>query len=131
MFRGSYSPVAQLVEQPAVNRLVEGSSPSGGAFSVGWLLKDTAFERTIFSRRLLVDVFGIRAWISTAEDVILHKLYWNKLSPSERQLGDAAGVYAVQSGSLDLEYMRRWAANLGTEVELENLIAGRTKPKST
>ena len=27
----SHSPVAQLVEQPAVNRLVVGSSPTGGA----------------------------------------------------------------------------------------------------
>ena len=30
----SHSPVAQLVEQPAVNRLVVGSSPTGGACSV-------------------------------------------------------------------------------------------------
>ena len=29
----SHSPVAQLVEQPAVNRLVVGSSPTGGAES--------------------------------------------------------------------------------------------------
>ena len=30
-----YSPVAQLVEQAAVNRLVVGSSPTGGAFIMG------------------------------------------------------------------------------------------------
>jgi hypothetical protein len=33
---------------------------------------------------------------STKEDIILHKLLWHKISPSERQLADAAGVYAVQ-----------------------------------
>ena len=39
-----------------------------------------------------VTLFDAPAWIATAEDVILHNLYWNRLTPSQRQLGDAAGV---------------------------------------
>lgn len=96
-----------------------------------WLLRDDAFERAAFSRRLHAMVFDTPAWITTAEDVILHKLYWNKLSPSDRQLHDAAGVFAVQADSLDADYLRQWAATMEVESELNDLFSGKTKPKST
>lgn len=96
-----------------------------------WVLRDNAFERTAFGHRVQVALFGVAAWIATAEDVILHKLYWNQLSPSQRQLGDAAGVYAVQSGALDVSYLRKWAANLDVQHELEGLFTGKIKPKTT
>jgi hypothetical protein len=96
-----------------------------------WMLRDDAFERTAFGRRLQVVLFGVSAWIATAEDIILHKLYWNRLTPSERQLGDAAGVHAVQSDSLDFQYLRQWAVQVGVHRELDDLIAGRIKPKTT
>jgi hypothetical protein len=96
-----------------------------------WLLGDSAFERSAFARRLQVALFGSPAWITTAEDVILHKLYWNRLTPSERQLGDAAGVYAVQAAELDSDYLQRWAPALGVQAELAALIAGEIRPKST
>ena len=70
-------------------------------------------------------------WIATAEDVVLHKLYWNKLTPSERQLGDVAGVAAVQRGKLAEGYLRRWARYLQVEAELESVLAGRLRPKQT
>ncbi len=96
-----------------------------------WLLRDDAFERNAFSRRLNVTLFGAPAWIATAEDVILHKLYWNRLMNSQRQLGDAAGVYAVQSGVLDIDYLRHWATSLDVSRELDDLLAGKIRPKST
>lgn len=61
----------------------------------------------MLGRRVATTVFGEPAWISTAEDVILHKLVWNRISPSERQLGDAAGIVAVQADALDPDYLRR------------------------
>ena len=61
----------------------------------------------------------------------MHKLNWNRISPSDRQLGDAAGVVAVQAGSLDKDYLRRWALELKLKVELERLLSGETKPKQT
>lgn len=96
-----------------------------------WQLRDHEFEQEMFRRRLAVDLFGMQAWIATAEDVLLHKLYWNRLMPSERQLLDAAGVFAVQAGDLDLDYLKLWAAKLGVTAELDDLIAGRLRPKST
>jgi hypothetical protein len=96
-----------------------------------WLLADNSFERNAFARRRQVALFAVPAWLTTAEDVILHKLYWNRLTPSERQLGDAAGVYAVQGAQLDSGYLLEWARVLGVQTELDALIAGRIKPKQT
>jgi hypothetical protein len=96
-----------------------------------WLLKNNSFERNAFDRRQQVTLFGTPASITTAEDVILHKLYWNTITPSDRQLHDAAGVYAVQADSLDTGYLRHWAPILGVEDEVAALLAGNLKPKST
>jgi hypothetical protein len=119
--RGAFSPPHQF------NALDEQS-----ALKVDfWLLKDDSFERSAFDRRLQVRLFGTLAWITTAEDVILHKLYWHTITPSDRQLQDAAGVYAVQGQKLDVAYLRQWAPRLATQQELDMLLAGKLKPKST
>jgi hypothetical protein len=96
-----------------------------------WLLKPDLFEQEMFRRRVQVRAFGERAWIATAEDVLLHKLYWDAITPSERQRSDAAGVFAVQQGQMDLAYLRRWAAELGVIDTLEAILSGRIKPKTT
>ncbi len=96
-----------------------------------WLLKPEAFDRELFSRRKKVVVFGESAWVATAEDVVLHKLLWHRLTPSERQLGDAAGVVAVQGDALDKNYLRRWANEIGVVAGLEKLLRGEIKPKQT
>jgi hypothetical protein len=70
-------------------------------------------------------------YMLTCSMAILHKLYWNQLSPSQRQLGDAAGVYAVQSDTLDVNYLWHWAASLGVQHDFEGLVAGKIKPKTT
>jgi hypothetical protein len=67
----------------------------------------------------------------TAEDVILHKLYWNRITPSDRQLGDVAGVVHVQRGKLNEAYLRHWASELGLSSELETALSGALKPKQT
>ena len=96
-----------------------------------WLAGPDSFDQEMLRRRVQVTLFGEPAWISTAEDVILHKLLWNRISPSGRQMGDAAGVVAVQAESLDTDYLRRWAAELPVIAELERLLRGEIKPKNT
>ncbi len=96
-----------------------------------WMLRPNPFEMSMFQRRLSVNFLGERAWIATAEDVILHKLHWDSLTPSGRQIGDAAGVVAVQSGSLDWNYLQKWAGELGVSENLNKLMTGELKPKST
>jgi len=96
-----------------------------------WMLRPNPFEMSMFQRRLSVNFLGERAWIATAEDVILHKLHWDSRTPSERQIGDAAGVVAVQSGSLDRIYLQKWGGELGVSENLNKLLTGELKPKST
>ena len=96
-----------------------------------WLLRDDAFSRAMSARRMQVTILATPAWLATAEDVLLHKLYWHTLSPSNRQLGDAAGVWAVQGTSLDIAYLRRWAAALNVAELLDDILAGRVRPKTT
>jgi hypothetical protein len=94
-----------------------------------WLPKPAPFDAEMLRRRVRVSLFGEPAWITTAEDCILHKLIWNQITPSERQLGDAAGVVAVQADKLDLVYLRRWAETVGVSAQLNRLLSGEIKPK--
>ena len=96
-----------------------------------WLPRPAPFDREMLQRRTRVALFGELAWITTAEDSILHKLVWNQITPSERQLGDAAGVVAVQREKLDRIYLNKWAQQLGVCAELDALLSGRIKPKQT
>jgi hypothetical protein len=96
-----------------------------------WLPQPKPFDREMFRRRLNVMLFKEPAWISTAEDIILHKLFWDNISPSDRQLSDAAGILAVQAEALDKDYLRTWAGELGVMDKLERLLSGEIKPKQT
>ncbi len=89
------------------------------------------FDREMLRRRVRITLFGEPAWISSAEDVVLHKLVWHRISPSERQLADTAGIVAVQANALDKDYLRSWAKELEVAGDLERLLSGEIKPKST
>ena len=96
-----------------------------------WLTRPTPFDREMLQRRVRATLFGEPAWITTAEDSILHKLVWNKITPSDRQMGDAAGVVAVQGPQLDSAYLKKWAELLGVSAELNGLLRGEIRPKRT
>jgi hypothetical protein len=53
--------------------------------------------------------------IQTAEDVILYKLQWFRISGgvSQQQWPDVLGILTVQQGKLDDAYLDRWADELG------------------
>ncbi len=76
------------------------------------------FDRAQLARRQL-HLFSEdperRAYVASAEDIVLSKLEWYRLGgeASERQWRDVLGVLKVQGDRLDLEYMRRMAAGLG------------------
>ncbi|MDZ4167879.1 MAG: hypothetical protein U1E08_09340 [Coriobacteriia bacterium] len=79
-----------------------------------WMLTDDPFDASRFARRVSVEAFGLNLWVSSPEDTILQKLRWAAASGgSERQMRDAVGVYEVQGGVLDEEYLDSWAERLG------------------
>ena len=51
--------------------------------------------------------------MASAEDVIISKLEWAQRSGSERQLRDVKGILAAKADQLDLQYIERWAGDLG------------------
>lgn len=74
--------------------------------------KERDFSVTEFERREEIQVGDLRFVIARPEDVLIAKLEWAKISPSERQMQDAAGILIVQGGQLDVEYVERWIAAL-------------------
>jgi hypothetical protein len=96
-----------------------------------WMLKPDEFHREMFLRKLRDKWMGETVWIATAEDIVLHKLHWHRITPSDRQLADVGGVVAVQGDRLDRDYLRKWGVVLGLAGELEEALSGRWKPKST
>jgi hypothetical protein len=41
------------------------------------------------------------------------------------------GVYVVRFNSLDVDYLLHWAGKLDVQGELNDLIAGKIRPKTT
>jgi hypothetical protein len=96
-------------------------------FDDGWkadliVRKNRPFSIEEFSRRQTRTIYGRALPIASPEDVILSKLEWNKITPSERQVRDALSVAAVQWPALDQAYLRKWAAELGLTEKLEEVL---------
>jgi hypothetical protein len=96
-------------------------------FAEGWkadliVRKDRPFSIEEFGRRQPGMLQGHPVPMTSPEDVILTKLEWNELTPSERQIRDALNVVVVQGSKLDRAYLRKWAPILGVAGQLENLL---------
>jgi hypothetical protein len=91
-----------------------------------WVTRDDPFNQSMLKRRRRLEIVpGQEAWVGSPEDVLLHKLVWHTITPSERQLADAAGIAAVQEGQLDLAYLRDWAVRQSTRELLEGALQGK------
>lgn len=82
-----------------------------------FIRRERPFDRIQFQRRVELSFATApeqKAFMSTAEDIILAKLEWYRLGNeiSDRQWRDILGVMKVQSGRLDLEYLHKWAQEL-------------------
>jgi hypothetical protein len=96
-------------------------------FADGWkadliIRKQRPFSTEEFRRRQTETLFGRQLPIASPEDVILSKLEWDKISPSDRQKQDALNVAVVQWPKLDQAYLRRWAGLFGVSAVLEELL---------
>lgn len=78
--------------------------------------KDREFSELEFARRETMEVGNLRFVIAKPEDVLIAKLEWMKISPSERQMRDAAGIITVQDDRLDRPYIEKWV----NELELDD-----------
>jgi len=83
--------------------------------------KRRQFSHVEFERRIRVEMLGTEVWVASAEDTILSKLEWSKMSQSDRQIRDAQGVVDIQGQELDWNYMQHWASELNVVDELDAL----------
>lgn len=86
-----------------------------------WLLTTDEFDKNRFRRKQEVEVLGQKMMLATAEDTILQKLRWYKMSPIEKSLIDAAFVYQIQKKNLDSTYLTNWAKFLKVTKQLKKL----------
>jgi hypothetical protein len=97
-----------------------------------WINKGDSFTKSCFSRARKLELSeGFWAVLASPEDVLLHKVYWNHLMPSERQIRDAQGIVSVQAASLDIDYIEKWAQEMGIQDEIKHLLHSRELPNRT
>jgi hypothetical protein len=70
--------------------------------------KSDDYGREAFASRRQYPYGSRQVSISTPEDLIIAKLDWFRMSDIDKHLADVRGVYAVQRGTLDAAYIRRW-----------------------
>ena len=93
-------------------------SSSGDKVDI-WILTDSEFDQSRFSRKQIIELFGQPLFVSSPEDTILMKLLWSKQwGGSEKQLFDAAKVYGLQQEILDNDYFDLWVHKLSLENQL-------------
>jgi hypothetical protein len=93
----------------------------------GWkadviLVRDREFDRIEFDRRRPARLFGLDVFVISPEGSILSKLDWARRGNSDRQVRDAASVLATNRETLDLDYLRGQARELGVEDLLRQLL---------
>jgi hypothetical protein len=85
--------------------------------------KSRPFSVTEFERRTSREIAGLSVYVASAEDSVLSKLEWAKLTQSERQLEDAAGILRVQQSTLDVAYIEHWVTQLGLTEQWQSIKA--------
>jgi len=63
-------------------------------------------------------------WVQSAEDLVLSKLRWFRATneTSDRQWNDVLGVLKMQCFDIDIEYMQKWAGEIGVADLLERAL---------
>ncbi|MEM9991501.1 MAG: hypothetical protein AAF738_07025, partial [Bacteroidota bacterium] len=72
--------------------------------------KDSEYNWTAFQRRTVVEFFGIKTFISTKEDLIISKLKWYNITPSEKQMEDLR--FLLLDEGLNQTYLTIWLNRL-------------------
>jgi hypothetical protein len=84
--------------------------------------KDREFDLAEFGRRRQIDFLGVPLLVMSAEGSVLAKLEWAKLSQSQRQIEDAAGILKLQGRLLNYDYLKNWVDNLHLQAQWKAVL---------
>ncbi len=76
---------------------------------VEFLILDPRFLESLMGRRVSVELNARQIWVCSAEDLIVLKL----LAAREKDRLDIRGLLASRGRNLDVEYVSKWAKQLG------------------
>lgn len=87
-------------------------------------LPDDIFSRMAFPRRqkMMFNQAGAEACFISAEDIVLAKLFTFEQTGSDKHLRDVKGVLVTQWGRLNLDLIRRAAAQRNLLAQFEQLL---------
>jgi len=97
----------------------------------GWkidifILTQDSFQQSRFQqkKRISVNEMGQNLNFSSAEDTILQKLIWYRMTQkqSSQQWRDILGILKLQQSALDLDYLQQWANILQLSTDLEQAL---------
>jgi len=88
------------------------------------------FILTELDRLFQMEFIGLSLFMGSAEDVMLAIREWEKLSGSQRQIEDAAGILRIRFNELDRNYIERWIEALGVQDQWREVwvTAGLSQP---
>ena len=81
--------------------------------------KSSPYRLVEFDRRRQASLGSANIWIVSCEDLVLSKLDWMKLTQSDLQRRD---ISQLLEGPVDVDYLLHWAAVLGVEKLLKELM---------
>lgn len=90
--------------------------------------KDREYDQQALARSVVTKLGAeddyIEAPVSQPEDIVLAKLEWYRIGgeTSDRQWRDILGVLKVQCFDIDIDYMQKWAPEIGVADLLERAL---------
>jgi hypothetical protein len=117
----AFSPRFYLSEIAITEAIKLGNSFNLIDQETGWkidifILTQELFQKSRFQRRqtIAVNEMGQTLNFSSAEDTILQKFLWYRLSgkQSSQQWRDLLGIFKLQQSQLDFAYLQQWAEKL-------------------
>mgnify|MGYP001613966626 FL=1 len=93
-----------------------------------WILTNDPFDASRLTRRVSKEIAGEQVYFTSPEDLILIKLKWYRESDSSRQKEDAESIVKMMEDELDMNYLKRWATELGVADLLKELLKRYTPP---
>lgn len=82
-----------------------------------WILTDSEFDISRFSRKQKHKVEERDLYFSTPEDTLIVKLMWLKESGHKKHAEDVSDLLRLFPGKLDYEYIWKWIEKLGLRRE--------------